>query len=108
MITIFLLYSLPATVGSVGVYKLFFKRNADTLFGAITVFSAVCTYLLIQSLAGSPMEMMNEKREKDAAHSEIVNSCKLVETGLKAGVFSLDQDGYLCKDGIVHYIPSRN
>lgn len=50
---------------------------------------------------------MKEKADKEVRDNEIIKNCKLVETGRKGGLLSANQDGYLCKDGVVYYINTQ-
>ncbi|EBT2474184.1 hypothetical protein CJL28_23295 [Salmonella enterica] len=108
-----ILYILPAFLIVLGIVKIirsFFTSSKDTdYFGGVTcIFAAVVWVFMVVFFLGTPNEFLKEKADKEAKNNEVIKNCKLVETGRKVGILSANQDGYLCKDGVVYYINSRN
>lgn len=109
---VIIVYIFPAYLIVLGIVKFirsFFTSSKDTdYFGGVTyLVSAVIWIFLAVFLIGTPDEILKERADKEAKDNEVIKNCKLVESARKGGFLSADQDGYLCKDGIVYYIDSR-
>ncbi|HDS2567761.1 TPA: hypothetical protein QHS83_004492 [Klebsiella pneumoniae subsp. pneumoniae] len=107
-----ILYTIPAffiVLGIVKIIRSFFTSSKDTDYfgGGTYIFLAVFWIFSAVFIIGTPNEFLKEKADKEARDNEIIKNCKLVETGRKGGLLSANQDGYLCKDGVVYYINTQ-
>ncbi|HBZ2586774.1 TPA: hypothetical protein MG507_17225 [Klebsiella pneumoniae] len=112
MSILIVLYTFPAFLIVLGIVKIirsFFTSSKDTDYfgGGVCLFAAVFWIFSAVFFIGTPNEFLKEQADKEARYNEIIKNCKLVETGRKGGFLSANQDGYLCKDGVVYYINSR-
>ena len=109
---VIIVYIFPAYLivhGIVKIIRSFFTSSKDTdYFGGFTYLVAAVIWLFLAVfLIGTPNEILKERADKEAKYNEVIKNCKLVESARKGGFLSADQDGYLCKDGVVYYIDSR-
>ncbi|EEW5012288.1 hypothetical protein D8Y54_003857 [Escherichia coli] len=121
MAVIFLVYLVPGfflVMGIItGVRSWISRRGKDanddsqsdnSKVGAeVYIITSVIWIVLAIFFIGTPKQFLKEKNDKEARNNEIIKQCKLVESGRKGGILSPDQDGYLCKDGVVYYINTR-
>ncbi|EOG1717637.1 hypothetical protein ACK3OH_004525 [Salmonella enterica] len=83
------------------------KEKVDVMGVSIYFIAAIIWFLLVFVFMGTPSKFMRDLADKKNKDNDIINNCRLVESGRKGGLLSPDQDGYLCKDGVIHYIDSR-
>ncbi|EDK7372337.1 hypothetical protein CKD07_18285 [Salmonella enterica subsp. enterica serovar Enteritidis] len=102
MVVILLIYLVPAFFLIFGIISAIRKTVG---IGAGTFITAALVWIILAIfIIGTPSEILKEKNDTEARRSNIINTCKKVESGRDNGIFSGVQDGYLCKDGVVYYI----
>ncbi|EBA8633438.1 hypothetical protein IBO79_003990 [Salmonella enterica] len=116
MVVILLIYLVPAFFLIFGIISAIRKwlathgvrednKPKTVGIGAGTFITAALVWIILAIfIIGTPSEILKEKNDTEARRSNIINTCKKVESGRDNGIFSGVQDGYLCKDGVVYYI----
>ncbi|EPE2305490.1 hypothetical protein ACSG67_004800 [Salmonella enterica subsp. enterica serovar Muenchen] len=114
---VFLAYALPTIILVVGIYSLFSSRvkgktdktktDAAAIVAIPCIVAALIGFCTVIYLIGTPSEIIKSMADKEAYRNELIKTCKMVESGRNGGILTGKQDGYLCKDGVVHFISSR-